>query len=161
MEFLQWKNLILISKWTALWSLSTHLFSISRGIYSRISFGGMSVPHLSTPDPISSRVQLASSLAVMVLITVFPLCFRVDLVRTDVYWQNQFTVGTGGTIPANSTGNSLIGGNSSVITAGMYDCTALKDAKRQVSIGLIGTYGAGILFTAIVMTVVRGKNPSY
>jgi len=54
----------------------------------------------------------------------------------------------------------MLDGNSSAITAGMYDCTALKDATKQVSIGLVGTYGAGILFTAIIMTIVRGKNPS-
>jgi len=83
----------------------------------------------------------------------------MGIVRTDVFWQNHFTVGVGGTIPANSTGNSLLSGNFSAITAGMYDCTALKDAKTQVSIGLVGTYGAGILFTAIIMTIVRGKNP--
>lgn len=50
-------------------------------------------------------------------------------------------------------------GNSTAITAGMYDCTALRDAKRQVSIGLAGTYGAGILFAAITMVLVRGQNP--
>jgi hypothetical protein len=46
-----------------------------------------------------------------------------------------------------------------VFTAGQYDCTALKDAKTQVTMGLAGTYGAGILFTAIAMLVARGKNP--
>ena len=50
-------------------------------------------------------------------------------------------------------------GNFSAITAGMYDCTALRDAKRQVSIGLVGTYGTGILLTAITMAIVKGKNP--
>jgi hypothetical protein len=50
-------------------------------------------------------------------------------------------------------------GNSSAITAGMYDCTALRDAKRQVSIGLVGTYGTGILLTGITMAMVKGKNP--
>lgn len=75
-----------------------------------------------------------------------------------MFWTNPFSVGTGGTIPANSTGNSMAIGNFSAITAGMYDCTALRDAKRQVSIGLVGTYGAGILFTAIAMIVVRGQN---
>ena len=49
-------------------------------------------------------------------------------------------------------------GNFSAITAGMYDCTALRDAKRQVSIGLVGTYGAGILFTVITMYLVKGQN---
>jgi len=83
-----------------------------------------------------------------------------DLERTDIFWSNRFSVGEGGTIPANSTGNSMLVGNSSDITAGMYDCTALKDAKRQVSLGLVGTYGAGILFTAITMTFVKGKNPT-
>ena len=74
-------------------------------------------------------------------------------------WTNPFSVGEGGTIPANSTGNSMAIGNSTAITAGMYDCTALRDAKRQVSIGLAGTYGAGILFAAITMVLVRGQNP--
>lgn len=73
---------------------------------------------------------------------------------------NHFTVGTGGTIPANTTGNSLLG-NSTAITAGMYDCTALRYAKSKVTAGLIGTYAAGIIFTVIVMTVVRGKDPQY
>jgi len=81
------------------------------------------------------------------------------VVRTDVFWTTPFSVGEGGTIPANTTGNSMAIGNFSAITAGMYDCTALRDAKRQVSIGLVGTYGAGIIFTAITMALVRGKNP--
>lgn len=81
------------------------------------------------------------------------------IVLNDVFWETKFSVGEGGTIPANSTGNSMFIGNSSFITAGMYDCTALRDAKRQVSIGLVGTYGAGILFTAITMVLVRGRNP--
>ena len=68
-------------------------------------------------------------------------------------------MGEGGTIPANTTGNPMVIGNSSAITAGMYDCTALRDAKKQVSLGLMGTYGAGILFTAITMAIVKGKNP--
>lgn len=76
-----------------------------------------------------------------------------------MFWENHFSVGNEGTIPWNSTGNLMVGGNSSAITAGMYDCTALRDVKKQVSIGLVGTYGAGILFTAIVMAVVKGKNP--
>ena len=88
------------------------------------------------------------------------LVSELMLELTNVFWENQFTVGVGGTIPANTTGNSMLDGNSTAITAGMYDCTALKDAKKQVSIGLVGTYGAGILFTAIIMTIVRGKNPS-
>jgi hypothetical protein len=108
------------------------------------------------------QVPQASSLVVMVPIMVLSplLVSELTLELTNVFWENQFTVGVGGTIPANTTGNSMLDGNSSAITAGMYDCTALKDAKKQVSIGLVGTYGAGILFTAIIMTIVRGKNPS-
>jgi len=78
--------------------------------------------------------------------------------RTDIYWTDPFQVGQGGTIPANSTGNTAFG-NNSLITKGMYDCTALRYAKSKVSAGLIGTYGAGILFTGIVMMIVRGKDP--
>jgi hypothetical protein len=88
------------------------------------------------------------------------VCADECIVLTDVFWETRFSVGEGGTIPANSTGNSMSIGNSSSITAGMYDCTALRDSKRQVSIGLVGTYGAGILFTAITMVLVRGKNPT-
>ena len=82
------------------------------------------------------------------------------IVRKDLYWTTRFDVGQGGTVPANSTGNSMDTGNSSSITAGMYDCTALRYAKQKVSAGLVGTYSAGILFTAIVMAIVRGKNPT-
>ena len=53
----------------------------------------------------------------------------------------------------------MLVGNVSTITAGMYDCTALRFAKEKVTAGLLGTYGAGIIFTAIVITIVRGKNP--
>jgi hypothetical protein len=84
---------------------------------------------------------------------------RLMVVRKDVYWTTKFTVGQGGTVPANTTGNSMGVGNSSLISAGMYDCTALRFSKEKVSAGLIGTYGAGILFTAIVMVIVRGKDP--
>jgi len=69
-----------------------------------------------------------------------------------------FQVGPEGSIPANSTGN-LVFGNGSLITAGMYDCTALRYAKSKVTAGLIGTYTAGILFTGLVMMAVRGKDP--
>jgi hypothetical protein len=80
-------------------------------------------------------------------------------VRTDVFWTNKFSVGQGGTIPANSTGNSMNSGNFSAVTAGQYDCTALRLAKQHVSIGLTSVYGAGFLFAGIVMFIVRGKNP--
>ena len=79
---------------------------------------------------------------------------------TTVYWKNPFDVGTGGTLPANTTGNPLSGGNFSAITAGMYNCAALRVSKSETTAGLIGTYGAGIFFTAIVMLLVRGKNPT-
>ena len=49
-------------------------------------------------------------------------------------------------------------GNFSAITAGMYDCAALRVSKSETTAGLIGTYGAGIIFTAIAMFLVRGKN---
>jgi len=86
--------------------------------------------------------------------------YRLILELTTVYWENSFDVGTGGSVPANTTGNPRSGGNFSAITAGMYDCTALRVSKSETTAGLIGTYGAGIIFTAIVMTVVRGRNPS-
>jgi len=81
-------------------------------------------------------------------------------VRTDVFWSNEFTVGEQGTTPANTTGNSMVGGNFSAITAGMYDCTALRFSKERVSIGLAGTYGLGLILTVITMVTVSGRNPS-
>ena len=78
---------------------------------------------------------------------------------TDLFWTNKFTVGQGGTLPANGTGNSMGEGNLTAITAGMYDCTALRYAKEQVSIGVIATYSLGILLTTVIMLIVRGKNP--
>ena len=69
-----------------------------------------------------------------------------------------FSIGAGGTVPANTTGNSMSVGNASSITAGMYDCTALKGVKMQVGIGLGCVYGFGIILVSVVMTIVRGKN---
>jgi len=80
-------------------------------------------------------------------------------VRTDVFWENVFTVGQGGTTPANSTGNSLVGGNSSAITAGMYDCSALKFSRERVTIGVLSTYGLGVILVIITMATVAGRNP--
>jgi hypothetical protein len=76
-----------------------------------------------------------------------------------VFWENVFTVGQGGTTPANSTGNSLVGGNSSAITAGMYDCSALKFSRERVTIGVLSTYGLGVILVIITMVTVAGRNP--
>jgi len=81
-------------------------------------------------------------------------------IRTDTFWSNEFTVGDGGTVPAVDTGNSLVGGNSSAITAGMYDCTALKFSRERVSIGVVSTYSLGLLLTIITMVTVSGRNPT-
>jgi hypothetical protein len=43
---------------------------------------------------------------------------RLMVVRTDVFWSNEFTVGDGGMVPAVDTGNSLVGRNSSAFTRG-------------------------------------------
>jgi hypothetical protein len=75
-----------------------------------------------------------------------------------------FVVGNGGTVPANTTGNALgltISNTSTFampITAGMYDCTALRDSKRQVTIGLICVYGFATILAGIVITTVKGKD---
>jgi hypothetical protein len=85
---------------------------------------------------------------------------RLMVVRTDTFWSNEFTVGDGGTVPAVDTGNSLVGGNFSAITAGMYDCTALKFSRERVSIGVVSTYSLGLLLTIITMVTVSGRNPT-
>ena len=84
----------------------------------------------------------------------------IEVETSKVLLDTTFSVGEQGSIPADTTGNDLtVGGNTTAITQGMWVCTALADSKRQVTIGLVGTYAAGILFTGITMLVVRGKNP--
>jgi hypothetical protein len=94
---------------------------------------------------------------------IIPLFFPLTWGETStISIESTFSVGEGGSIPANSTGNDITsGGNTTDITEGMWLCTALAGAKTQTTIGLIGTYGAGLLFTSIVMLVVRGKDPIY
>jgi len=135
--------------------------SILREIYSQINFGGI-IRRLSLQ---MGRIFLLhrrrSSLVPQGRMMVCRFVYDVDEVRHDLFLTNHFTVGAGGTIPANTTGNNLASGNSSDVTAGMYDCTALKYARSKVTAGVIGTYAAGIIFTAIVMIVVRGKDTQY
>lgn len=135
-----------------------HMFNFTGNLLSNAFWWNFTTPVLA-----DGQYILTSSAAFTACTPGTPNGFTAfldsaDIVQHNVLLTNLFTVGQGGTIPANTTGNNLALGNSSAITAGMYDCTALKDAKIKVTGGMIGTYAAGIIFTAIVMTVVRGKD---
>lgn len=133
--------------------------SISRGISSRISSGG--IPR-SRDYPRDHTFSLFMPTFLHVRVDLLNVSItsgeRTNIVPTDLFWTNLFTVGPGGTLPANSTGNSMGSGNLTAITEGMYECTALKFAKEQVSIGLVATYTFGIIITAVIMLIVRGKD---